>query len=192
MLNSLVQFEGEILTYIQTVIRSAPLDVFMKTITFLGDAGIFWILVCLVMLVFKKTRNAGIAGAISLIVEALCVNVFLKNTIQRTRPYEVIEGLNILIATPHDYSFPSGHAGSAFAVAIVVFLMLPKKWGIPAVIMASLMALSRLYVGVHFPTDILAGALIGTATAYMGVYLVNRFKLEKLIFRQKPADADHT
>ncbi|NLK39439.1 MAG: phosphatase PAP2 family protein [Clostridiales bacterium] len=191
-MNAIVSLEGEILTYIQTVIRSAPLDLFMKIITTLGDAGILWILACLVMLIFKKTRIVGIAGAISLIAEFLCVNVVLKNIIQRARPYEVIEGLNILIATPHDYSFPSGHAGSAFAVAIVMLLMLPKRWGIPALIMASLMALSRLYVGVHFPTDVIAGALIGMGTAFFSVFLVDRLKLETTNLRKKAAEVDHT
>lgn len=191
MLDALVRFEGGILTFIQGL-RWAPFDVLMKIITMLGDAGVFWILVCLVMLVYKKTRSTGIAGAISLILEALCVNVVLKNLIQRTRPYEVIEELTILIATPHDYSFPSGHAGSSFAVAVVIFLMLPKKWGIPAVTMAVMMAFSRLYVGVHFPTDILAGALIGTGTAILAVYLTRRFKLEQVIFNRKTAGSDRT
>lgn len=192
MLNAIVSFESGILTYIQTTVRSAPLDFFMKIITTLGDAGIIWILACLMMLIFKKSRCAGVAAAFSLITEAICVNVILKNVIMRTRPYDVIEGLNILVPTPHDYSFPSGHAGSSFAVAVVIFLMLPKKWGIPAIITASVMALSRIYVGVHYPSDILVGALIGTSTAYLSVYLVRRFNLEGIICRTIRVEVDDT
>lgn len=192
MLNSIVTFEGAILTYVQTQIRCAPLDIFMKIVTTLGDAGIIWILACVAMLIFKKSRCAGVAAAISLIIEAICVNGLLKNLIMRDRPFNVIEGLSILIETPHDYSFPSGHAGSSFAVAMVILLILPRRWGIPAIITAVVMAMSRIYVGVHFPSDILAGAVIGTATAILSVYIVKLPKVKKLICGQETIADDNT
>ena len=83
---------------------------------------------------------------------ALITNVCLKNLVARPRPMSV-EGLVPLIGKPTDYSFPSGHTCASFACALVLYRILPKKYGVPAVILASLIAFSRLYVGVHYPTD---------------------------------------
>ena len=103
----------------------------------------------------------------SLLLNTLVNNVLLKNLVARTRPYEVVDGLHRIIEAQSDYSFPSGHTGSAFAVAVVVFLMCPRKIGVPVLAFAFVIAFSRLYVGVHFPTDVLGGALIGAVIAYL-------------------------
>ena len=99
-------------------------------------------------------------------IGALITNVTLKNLVARTRPYEVVEGLVLLIEKQRDYSFPSGHTCASFAAAGVYWRMLPKKFGIPLVILAAMIAFSRLYVGVHYPTDVLAGLLIGLFAAW--------------------------
>lgn len=88
-------------------------------------------------------------------------NVLLKNLIARTRPYAAIEGLTLLIPPPSDYSFPSGHTASSFAMAVVLYRKLERKWGITAIVLASLIALSRLYLGAHYPSDILFGMMSG-------------------------------
>lgn len=103
--------------------------------------------------------------AISLACNYLVNNILLKNLVARTRPYEAVAGLNRIIEAQSDFSFPSGHSGSSFAVAVVILLVCPRKYGIPAIILAMLIALSRLYVGVHYPTDVLAGVVIATVIA---------------------------
>lgn len=167
----LINLDGNILLWIQDNIRNGILTPFMKIITHFGDAGIFWIALTVVLLFFKKTRKIGIMCAVSLILSVVINNVIIKNLVARTRPYEVVEGLKLLIAKQSDFSFPSGHTGASFAAAVVIFMKTPKKYGIPAMIMAALIAFSRLYVGVHYPTDVLAGLVTGTICALMSVKL---------------------
>lgn len=93
-------------------------------------------------------------------------NIILKNLVARTRPYEVIEGLTYLVKKPTDLSFPSGHAGCAFAAACIMFRRLPRKYGVPALILAILISFSRLYVGVHYPSDVLFGVISGISISY--------------------------
>ncbi|MBP5471428.1 MAG: phosphatase PAP2 family protein, partial [Lachnospiraceae bacterium] len=137
----------------------------MKLITHLGDTGIFWILIAIVLLFFKKTRPLGIMAGIALVVAVLINNVIIKPNVGRIRPYEVVDGLKLLIERQHDPSFPSGHSGASFAAAVVFLVKGPKKIGIPAIIMAALIAFSRLYVGVHYPTDVICGIITGTCCA---------------------------
>ena len=136
-----------------------------KFITTLGNAGVIWIVFSVGLLIPKKTRRVGVLALVSLLFSALIDNVILKNVVARTRPYDVIEGLTSLVGAQKDYSFPSGHTGSAFAAAVVMFRGLPKKYGIPILVFACLMGLSRLYVGVHWPSDVLAGWAIGALTS---------------------------
>ena len=157
--------DGQILLWIQDNVRNDFLTPIFKFITSLGNSGWFWIAVTILCLLFVKTRKVGVLSAIALIGSVVINNLILKNLIARTRPYEVIEGLERIIEAQPDYSFPSGHAGASFAAAVIFFIYLPKKFGVPALVLAILISLSRLYVGVHYPTDILAGALISTAIA---------------------------
>ena len=136
-------------------------------LTHLGDYGYFWIALTVLFLLLKKTRKVGGLMTCSLLLNTLVNNVLLKNLVARTRPYEIVDGLHRIIEAQSDYSFPSGHTGSAFAVAVVVFLMCPRKIGVPVLVFAFVIAFSRLYVGVHFPTDVLGGALIGAVIAYL-------------------------
>ena len=157
--------EADILLWIQNNIRNDVLTPIFKFVTTLGNAGMIWIVLSVGLLIPKKTRRVGVLALVSLSFSALIDNVILKNVVARTRPYEVIEGLTSLVGVQKDYSFPSGHTGSAFAAAVVMFLGLPKKYGIPILVFACLMGLSRLYVGVHYPSDVLGGVLIGTGIA---------------------------
>ena len=157
--------DGQILLWIQDNVRNDVLTPIFKFITSLGNSGWFWIAVTILCLFFAKTRKAGFLSAIALIGSLLINNLILKNLIARTRPYEVVDGLTRIIEAQPDFSFPSGHAGASFAAAVIFFIYLPKKFGVPALILAFLISLSRLYVGVHYPTDVLAGALISTTIA---------------------------
>jgi undecaprenyl-diphosphatase len=167
MWQNLLDLDGSILLWIQEYVRNDYMTPIVKFITHLGDSGWFWIVLTLLCLIFAKTRRNGVLMMCSLLLNLLANNVILKNLVARTRPYEVVEGLQRIIEAQSDYSFPSGHSGVSFSVAVVMFLMFPRKVGVPALILAVLIALSRLYVGVHYPTDVIGGILIGTAAALL-------------------------
>lgn len=165
MLDTLMQLDGGVLLWIQEYVRNDFLTPLMIFITTLGDAGMIWIGIAIVLLCFKKTRNVGLLVGFSLIGSLVVNNIILKNLVARIRPYEVVEGLSILIEKPGEFSFPSGHTGSSFAAGVILFLACPKKYGIPALVLAFLISISRMYVGVHYPTDVLGGMVTGTIIA---------------------------
>ena len=127
-------------------------------------SGLIGIGVTLLLLILPRTRRAGAVCAAALVLNLLLTNVALKNIIQRIRPYEVINSLNILIEAQHDFSFPSGHTIASFEAAVVM-LKNSKKMGIPAMILAILISFSRLYLYVHYPTDVIFSIFLGTAFA---------------------------
>ena len=102
------------------------------------------------------------------------------------RPYNAMATLIPIIRKPSEFSFPSGHAGSSFASAFVLYRKLPKKYGIWAIILAALISFSRLYVGVHYPTDVLAGILVGMGCSYLGEWVV--LQIEKRRLKKKPEE----
>lgn len=110
--------------------------------------------------------RAGGMGLLSLLFSLLVNNLFLKNLVERSRPFDVIQALTPLIPRPHDFSFPSGHTASSFAAAGVFFRRLPRRLGVPALILAAFIGVSRLYVGVHYPSDVLFGMLSGLALSF--------------------------
>lgn len=172
ILQSIQQLDGEILLLIQEHLRTDMLTPFMKSVTFLGNGGWFWILCAVVLLAIPKTRKTGYAAVFSLIFGAIVTNLLLKNIVARPRPFAEIEALIPMITKPKDFSFPSGHTTASFAVALVMLRMLPKKFGIPAVVLAALVAFSRLYLGVHYPTDVLTGFVIALVGSTLSVWIV--------------------
>lgn len=166
-----MNLDGDILIFIQEYIRNPICDFFFTNITHLGDAGIFWIVLTALLLCFKKTRRAGIYSACALLGSLLINNIILKNLVNRARPYEVVEGLTCIIGAARDASFPSGHTGASFAAATAMYRKLPKRYSVLLVILASLIAVSRLYVGIHYPSDVLGGLVTGVT---IGI-LVNIF-----------------
>ena len=174
-MNIIQNADISILLYIQEHIRKEWMNGFWRAITFLGDGGWFWILLAVVLLIMKKTRKAGAAAAIALVIGALITNVCLKNMVARVRPYDTYSALIPIVTKPIDWSFPSGHTCASFASAFVYFRLLPKKYGISALVLACMIAFSRLYLGVHCPTDVLAGFLIGLLASVLAVWMVRRF-----------------
>lgn len=165
--------DAQILLWIQDYVRIALLDPIVKGFTALGNGGLIWVAVSVAMVCWKPTRKAGLVSALALIFSLLFTNLGLKPLISRTRPYYVVEGLIPLVTSSDLNSFPSGHTSAAFAAGLAWAAVLPKKWmRVTAVVQAFLMGLSRLYVGVHYPTDVLVGALVGTGCALLSVWVM--------------------
>ena len=166
MLEQLMDLDSGFLMYIQEFMRNDAATRTFRGITTLGNAGAVWIAISLLLLVPKKTRRIGCMGLLALVLSLLFNNMLLKHLNARSRPYDCIRGLIPLITPPTDYSFPSGHTAASFAVGVLLFRKLPKRYGIPALVLAALIGFSRLYLGVHYPSDVLAGALLGTGISY--------------------------
>ncbi|MBP3379222.1 MAG: phosphatase PAP2 family protein [Clostridia bacterium] len=161
------EFEVGLLKGLHDALQCTFLDKFFPLITSLGNAGIFWIIVAVVLLFFKKTRKAGVTMAISLILGLIICNLTMKPLIARIRPYDFDTSLQalMLIDAEHDFSFPSGHTVASIEAAVALWLN-NKKWGTAAIVLAAVIAFSRLYLLVHYPTDVLAGVIIGVAIAF--------------------------
>lgn len=173
MLETLLSIDGGLLLLIQEYARTPLLDKIMVFITSLGNDGMIWIAATILLLIPKKTRKVGIMSGVALLGSLIINNHIIKNIVQRPRPFVTFTDLQILIPTPSEFSFPSGHTASSFAAAGVFYSNLPKKFGVPAVILAGLIGLSRLYVGVHYPTDVIAGIVMGILLSFMAERLVN-------------------
>lgn len=184
-MNALNLFEANIVLWIQENLRVGFLNPIMQGITHLGDGGVFWIILSVLLLLFKKTRKVGLCCALGLIFDLLVVNIAVKPLVARIRPYEIIKEITILTHQPGDHSFPSGHSAGSFACAWAFFRAYKKKWGVPALVLAALVSLSRLYVGVHYPSDVLGGIVIGCVLGELG-YRVGK-KIWRAIMRKMKA-----
>ena len=140
-----MNIELSILDWIQTL-HTPFLDKIMVFITRLGDAGIIWIVLSIVLLLIPKTRKSGAVMVAALVVDVLLCNIVLKNLVARTRPYDVNTGVHLLVAKLHDYSFPSGHTAASFASVTALYLAGEKKLWKFALVLACLIAISRLYL----------------------------------------------
>lgn len=168
--------ELRILDFLQTI-HTPLLDKILAFITSLGNAGIIWIVLAVVLLILPKTRKTGIIVAAALLMDLVLCNLILKNLVARVRPYDVNTAIAILIKKPLDFSFPSGHTAASFAAMTALFLAKMKKAWIAALVLAVLIAFSRLYFYVHYPTDVLGGAVVGILSGIIGYAIVE--KLDK-------------
>lgn len=170
-------FDLPILQWIAAHIRCTFLDVFMPAVTVLGNSGIFWIILAVLFLCIPKYRKMGLGMGAALLLGLVFCNLILKPLCARIRPYDLMElngsVIDLLIAAPHDFSFPSGHTAASFEAATVMFLH-NKKLGVPALILACLIAFSRLYLYVHYPTDVIFGLILGVALGFLGKFLVGK------------------
>ena len=166
-----ISFDLPILDWIQANLQSGFMDVFMPFITKFGDHGTFWMIVAAILFIIPKTRKTGLGMAIAMMIGLLICNVTLKPLVGRIRPYDLQAELGITIQLlgerMHDFSFPSGHTIASFEAAVVL-LKNSKKMGIPAMILAVLIAFSRLYLYVHYPTDVIVSVILGTLFAFIG------------------------
>ena len=173
--------DAAVMAFIQTHFHNTVTDTVFPIITSLGEAGIGWIVLSLVLLCFKKTRRTGGLVLIAMTVTLLFGELTLKNIICRLRPCNVFTDFPMLIARPTSYSFPSGHTSSSFAAALILTLR-HKKIGWLAYIPAVLIAFSRIFLCVHYPPDVLAGILLGTLAAlltYFAAKAIQKRQAEK-------------
>lgn len=168
----MLTWEFSVLDFIQTHLRSGTGDVVMPLITHLGDGGALWIILALAMLLYPKTRKTGAALVAALVMEVLCCNLLLKPFVARIRPCDINTAVQLLVPRPDDFSFPSGHTGASFAAASALCFR-GSKLRFPALALAALIGFSRLYLYVHYPTDVLAGALLGALLGWAGSVLVS-------------------
>jgi len=159
--------------------HSPFLDMVMPVITYLGNGGMIWILLAVILLVSKKYRKTGIAMLFALALEVVVCNLLLKPYVARIRPCNIDTSIKLLIASPTDYSFPSGHTAASFAAVSALFFSKHWLWK-PGMFLAILIAFSRLYLFVHYPSDVLAGAMIGIIMGYLGVVCMRLPGIRKL------------
>lgn len=181
--DSFLNFDLSVFQWIQSI-QNEFFDALMVGITTLGNGGAVFIALGLALLFTKKYRKAGLAVVVALLVMLLCNDLFLKEFFARPRPFNLLEtdpqkyafwGKNYiypeLISKPTSFSFPSGHTASAFAAAVAL-LWHNRKLGIPITIFSALMGFSRIYVEVHYCTDVIAGVVSGTICTFIAVIIV--------------------
>ena len=187
ILNALAEsFDLPILDWIQANLQSPLMDKIMPIITMFGDAGIFWMVCAAILFLIPKTRRTGLGMAFAMMMGLLICNVTLKPLVGRIRPYDYqIEYLGktmqdllmagkLLVETPHDFSFPSGHTIASFE-ACAVLMLNDKRLGIPATLLA--IAFSRMYLYVHYPTDVIVSIVLGILFAVIGNAIAQRIPL---------------
>jgi len=189
MFDLLKNLDIEWFYFINHDLSNTFLDLIMPLVSISGDGGMIWILAALVLIVFgrQETKRAAFLMLAALFISYLVGEEVLKALFQRPRPFQTLPGVNLLVPPPGSFSFPSGHTANAFAAGLVLARKIPAL-ALPALIIAVLMAFSRVYVGVHYPLDVLCGALVGIACALPVLKAENSIieLQEKLIIRFKP------
>lgn len=169
-------FDLPLLNWIQANIQCTFLDTTMPVITHMGSAG-FLIVFAVFMMLLKKYRRTGFSVALSMVFGLVICNIILKPGIARIRPYDYQEQMglmiNLLIEKQHDFSFPSGHTIATFEAATAIFLN-HKKLGTVCLVLASIIAFSRLYLYIHYPTDVFTSIILGVALAVLANWIVGK------------------
>ena len=166
-------FEFQMLDGLQTI-HTSFLDTFMISITKLGDAGIVWIILTVILLLIPKTRKAGGYMAVALIADLIICNVIIKPIVARPRPYSINKTVQLLVTPLKDYSFPSGHTAASFASVSALYFAGRKRMAAGALIVSVLIAFSRMYLYVHYPTDVLGGLIIGLLCGWIADMIIQK------------------
>ena len=178
-------WEMELLYNLQ-FLHNPVLDKVMLFITTLGNGGIVWIAITILMFIFCKDKRCAWTSTGALLLSVLVINLVLKNLVARARPCWIDTDVVLLLKNPKDYSFPSGHASASFATAVSIIRYAEyRKQGIAAMVLATLIAFSRMYFFVHFPTDIIVGIALGILEALLAAFLVKKLQKRKKQARWK-------
>lgn len=180
MIEWITQLDFSVLYRIQDIFRCPILDFLMPKITFLGNVGLIWLLLSGVLLLLPKYRRVGILLLVGLAVGGLVGNVVMKNLFARSRPCWIDTAMQMLVSVPKDYSFPSGHTLSS-VIAATILTAADHRFAFAAIPLTALIAFSRLYLFVHFPTDVLASVILGI-TVGLFVWKFGGWVLDK-VFR---------
>ena len=177
MMAYLAELDTRLLLYIQDALRYEPLHTFWRGISFLGDLGWFWIftgiLLALNPKIAHRRHNRYCRACVKHVYQQ---RYFKKSAVMRPRPFEVLPQIIPLITHASGYSFPSGHTTAAFACAFVYYKLLPKFFGLPIMLLAVMVAFSRLYLGVHYPLDVLGGIVTAWFGSMLAIKSLHRFK----------------
>lgn len=177
-METIYHIDFAILDWIQSNLKCTFFDIIMPAITVTGNNGFIFIVLTLLLLCLRKTRYMGILSIVTLFLGAVIGNLILKPLIGRIRPYDINTGVVLLIDKLSDFSFPSGHTLVAFGFAASVFLC-NKRYGRFAFVFAILMGFSRLYLYVHFPTDVLFSIILGCVLAYLSMLFMRGIQKNK-------------
>ena len=158
-----------ILDWIQAHLRCGFLDAVLPIISWTANHGEIWILLALALVLRKSSRRQGWTVALALVLDLVCCNLLLKPLIGRVRPFAVNPAVELLVSPPLDASFPSGHTAASFAAVFALRGSGRPLWK-PALAVAVLIAFSRLYLYVHWPSDVLGGALLGAFLGWAGAW----------------------
>lgn len=173
MISWIYQIDTTIADFFQYTNFPPFLDAIMAGVTRLGDHGVIWIVVTAALLVFPRTRKIGLAAGIALILCFLAVDGIIRPLVARPRPYVDMPNYVILVEKLSMASFPSGHAASSFATAMVYFHYKPERTWV-FVVLAALIAFSRVYLNMHYVTDVMAGVLVGWLISLAGIALAEK------------------
>ena len=176
MIEIFTKVDLSILLWIQDNLRSEYITTFMYHITSMGSILLIVMALYFIIKGSRSEKVAGFAVLASSILEIAIVNGVLKNLIARPRPFvtydEVVPLANIL----SEHSFPSGHTALVFSMAFVIYKLFPEIYGKVAIVIACLVGFSRVYLGVHYPSDVIAGVIVGWFVSLVTVYVTNQYK----------------
>ena len=164
-MNLILRFDFSVLNFIQAYMKSPVLDKIMLFFTHMGDFGFVWIAMSVILILIKKYRKDGFVVGLALLIGYIVCNIILKNAFARVRPYNFNDTVTLLINAPEDFSFPSGHTCSSFAAAASMIFVSKKRLALPAAAAALIISFSRLYLYVHYPSDVITGAAVGILSA---------------------------
>lgn len=173
------KFDNYILCTIKKYVQNKYLDILMPIITSMGNLGVIWIMIAIIILLDSKHRLAGYMVIFTLIISTIIGEGIIKNIVRRVRPCNKYNNVRLLISRPISYSFPSGHTLSSFAVAEVLSMNYAQYRFIFMGI-AVLIALSRLYLHVHYPTDVLASIILGTLCSKVILIILQSGYIQKI------------
>jgi len=179
MLTFLNNIDKTILFFIQNNLHFKVIDKIMILFTTMGNMGLIWIFISILLLINKKTRNIGIVSFLALFLSTILGEGVLKHIIQRPRPFVDFQSFHLLVPKPTSYSFPSGHTASSFSAAYVLGKKL-KNFSLIFWLIAILIAFSRLYLFLHYPSDIIGGIILGLICGKIALYLYEQCIEDKL------------